>query len=986
MGSPRVAWWGSRGPAERALVATLRAEQHGNVCVFLGHAPCCSTGITVQYSSRARGATFVEYMIGVALAIVLVVGGVTVYKLAIGKGTKCLGQGVAASGKGGSCEGAPAPLEMVRSAATMAQLAPGGLDGTCDSSGKCTNGACFAGETLVLTPQGDRPIASIVTGDIVMAKDVESGVTSARKVLATKITLDKPALRLELRETAEGARSEVIAVTAEHPFWVPRRGWVAAADLESDDVVTTPAGTAVVVSLAQRAEIVPVHNLEVEGVHTYFVGRAHVLVHNDCDINSKEAWSHPYTRLDADRVIRAGKDLQDAWKAFTARQNDNTPSMHAPGFDVRAAKARDFMNGMSNLSGSQGAIDARMAQILTSPNADRAAKAMVAQALADGKHTPLLVPVGMLGMDLGYGRGYLGGMGGLNPSKADLAAAQAAQQAAWSSQNLRLAFAQYASREGTPEMKAKAVQLLALDTASSLSATAAYDSFAKKLQYALQRSQKAEGDSELKSLARLLYIKELAKDPKWGPSVSQDRLAEKLEAMWKNPVIKKTLAELHKETISEVKSSNGYRNQIAMLESDAFLLRLQLEGPDQAKKTLETELGKVAAVDQAEAKQVLDRIIGRQLMNDFHALDLETQSAAVEKSIDAHLATMAKHDSALKDFAKTGVKAPADVMKRIAKVLSEQQKVLAANRAAEATAAIDKIVEDAAKAGQITGAQKSALSKVFNLIEKADHNGHVSAVATTAGLLALGVDVYNGEAFKTHEKAWSSGATMAKSVGSIDSYAKVGAWVLGAKLPATGKFATALKISKFAGPLGDAITVYLDGRSAVKAYEKGYTGEAVCDAGAATCAVATTIAGIAIASGATGPAAPIVMLVGTVGYLGFKGIKWMVTDADEIKMIKEAGVFRDMSGSALAAVHEREIRKYANSCTSDRRHCSGPIGEEARRILDGDKNRYDRDLMLQNFYAPETGKLRFESMVIAERGAKFYEQHKAAPGTCNKCH
>lgn len=932
-------------------------------------------------------------MIGAALAIVFVVGGVTVYKLAIGKGTKCLGQSVATSGKGGSCEGAPAPQEM-SVAATMAQLTPGGLEGKCDSSGKCTNGACFAGETLVLTPDGDRPIASIVTGDLVMAKDVETGVTSARKVLATKVTLDKPALRLELRVAAAGARSELIAVTAEHPFWVPRRGWVAAAELENDDVVTTPSGTAVVVSLAQRTEIVPVHNLEVEGVHTYFVGRAHVLVHNDCDINSKEAWSHPYSRLDADRVIRAGKDLQDAWKGFNNRQNDNTPSMHAPGFDVQAAKARAFTSGLRNLTGSQGAIDARMAQILTSPNSDRGAKAMVAQALTDGKHTPLLAPVGMLGMDglggLGYGGygrgGYMGGLGSLNPSKADLAAAQAAQQAAWSGQNLRLSFAQYAAREGTPQMKAKAVQLLTVDTTSTLSATAAYDIFAKKLQYELQKSQKVEGDSELKSLARLLYIKELAKDPKWGPSVSQDRLAEKLEEMWKNPVIKKTLADLHKETISDVKYSNAYRNQVAMLESEAFLLRLQLEGPDQAKKTLDTEIAKIAAIDQAEAKRVLDRIVGRQLMNDFHALDIESQSTAVEKSIDAHLAAMAKHDSTLKDIAKTGIKAPADVMKRIAKVLSEQQKVLAANRAAEATIAIDKIVEEAAKGHQISGAQKSALTKVFNLVEKADHNGHVSAIATTAGLLALGIDVYNGEAFKSHEKAWSSGATLAKSVGSIDSYAKVGAWVMGSKLPVTGKFAAVLKISKFAGPAGDAITVYLDGRSALKAYEKGYTGEAVCDAGAAGCAVATTIAGIAIASGATGPAAPVVMLVGTVGYLGFKGIKWMVTDADEIKMIKEAGVFRDMSGSALAAVHEREIRKYANSCTSDRRNCPGPIGEEARRILDGDKGRYDRDLLLKDFYAPQTGKMRFEIMIVAQRGAEFYQQHKAAPGTCNNCH
>lgn len=168
-----------------------------------------------------------------------------------------------------------------------------------------------------------------------------------------------------------------------------------------------------------------------------------------------------------------------------------------------------------------------------------------------------------------------------------------------------------------------------------------------------------------------------------------------------------------------------------------------------------------------------------------------------------------------------------------------------------------------------------------------------------------------------------------------------------------------IKITKWGGPIGDGIAATLDTISAVDNFKK-----------------ATTIAGIAIASGSTGPAAPVGMLVGTIGYLGFKGIEWMVTDADEVKLINAAGVYRDMSGSALRAIHEREIRKYANSCTSDRRHCPGPIGEEARRILDGDKGRYDSDLLLRDFYAPTTGKLRFES---EHRGA-WREVLSAAQG------
>src|SRR5690349_1203352 len=109
------------------------------------------------------------------------------------------------------------------------------------------------------------------------------------------------------------------------------------------------------------------------------------------------------------------------------------------------------------------------------------------------------------------------------------------------------------------------------------------------------------------------------------------------------------------------------------------------------------------------ACDILDRIVGRQVMADFFALDENTQANALELSIDVHLAELAKKDSSIKDLTKNGIKAPADVLKRIAKVLKEQQAALAANRTAEASAQIDKITADAARAGQITPAQQTLL-------------------------------------------------------------------------------------------------------------------------------------------------------------------------------------------------------------------------------------------------------------------------------------
>lgn len=922
-------------------------------------------------SSRVRGGTFVDYLLLVALAIGLIGGAFAVYRSAYGAGARCLASKIV--GNGGACEGAGGPKERAEAVMTDADAAAKNpLAGVCDSSGKCTNGACFGKGTPVLTPSGERPIESIAPGDIVLAKDIESGRISPRAVLATKITEDKPSMRLELDR-------EVVVVTNEHPFYVEGRGWTAAGALEPNDrVVTSNGETAKVVALAQRAEVEPTYNLEVEDDHTYFVGRAHALVHNDCNI-AQDAWAKRWSRHEAQQLVEFA---QRANEGLTQLMSPNRPpSMHSPGFDVEGARLRDIAAVSSRLS----TLDATMAQILHSPNSDPEAKRIVAQAIADGKVGQAMMlpsmPVGMFPPPMYMGRGT-----GSDKLYQDM------RDRAFASDALRVTFVRFAAAQGTPAVKEKAAQVLRA-SAPSFDPNRSFQIFGNKLQRALEAAQKAGDGDPMKRLGQLLYAQELAKDPKWADKVNTDLLKLLMERQLKDPTVAAALARMHDETMSEIKGSSQYRAHLAMLESDEFLLRLQLEGPEQAKKTLETEIGKVAAVDAAMAREILDRIVGRQLMADFFALDEDTQADAVGRSIDIHLAELAKKDTSLKDLTKNGVKAPADVLKRIAKVLKEQQAALAANRTGEATAAIDKITADAAKAGQITPAQQSALTKVFKGLEHSDKFGHVSTVAAVAGLVALGLDVKDGEAFKNFDKGLSSTATLLKTANSLESYAKLGLYLRSgatAKLATTGRLATAIKLAKWAGPIADGISVYLDGKSAYANYSKGHMKEAVCDAGAATCATVSAIGGIAIAAGATGPAAPIALLVGTVGYLGFKGVKWLVADPDEIKALREAGVLRDTSGQALAEVHAREIRKYAGSCTSDRRNCPGPIGEEARRILDGEKRfpgTFDPFPLATMKANPERERIwRMEATVVQQRGAKFYKDHGAAPGSCGSCH
>ena len=103
---------------------------------------------------------------------------------------------------------------------------------------------------------------------------------------------------------------ETIRTTDIHPFWVEGRGWTLAENIAAGDVlrtkdgnhravlasrsVTTDGATAAVdgavirarasgsglAPLAQPQGTVPVYNLDIGGLHTFFVSRSQILVHN----------------------------------------------------------------------------------------------------------------------------------------------------------------------------------------------------------------------------------------------------------------------------------------------------------------------------------------------------------------------------------------------------------------------------------------------------------------------------------------------------------------------------------------------------------------------------------------------------------------------------------------------------------------------------------------------------------------------------------
>jgi hypothetical protein len=135
-------------------------------------------------------------------------------------------------------------------------------------------GVCFAPGTQIATADGFVSIEDLVVGDEVWAYNPDTGEAELRKVTAAH-KRDTDSL-VHLR-----AGGEWITTTPEHPFWVDGEGWKVAGDLAVGELLLGLDGTAVQVeAIAAEAGPATVYNLDVEGLHTYFVSDAELLVHN----------------------------------------------------------------------------------------------------------------------------------------------------------------------------------------------------------------------------------------------------------------------------------------------------------------------------------------------------------------------------------------------------------------------------------------------------------------------------------------------------------------------------------------------------------------------------------------------------------------------------------------------------------------------------------------------------------------------------------
>jgi hypothetical protein len=220
----------------------------------------------------------------------------------------------------------------------------GSMAGTRAAPGGCALNS-FTGDTEVLMADGSRKaIRDVKDGDKVLATDPETGRTEAKAVVALIVGEGSKNL-VDITVDTDGAAGDAtgtIVATDLHPFWVDDRGeWVNANQLTPGAMMLTPQGTRVSVVKTHRYSAVQrVHNLTVEGIHTYYVltGATAVLVHNSAcrTFGFANAPKVPgvYQITLKDGRVYVGSSATDVHERLHAAFRDDSAAVKSAGYTV----------------------------------------------------------------------------------------------------------------------------------------------------------------------------------------------------------------------------------------------------------------------------------------------------------------------------------------------------------------------------------------------------------------------------------------------------------------------------------------------------------------------------------------------------------------------------------------------------------------------------------------------------------------------------
>ncbi|MFO0940786.1 MAG: polymorphic toxin-type HINT domain-containing protein [Pirellulales bacterium] len=142
---------------------------------------------------------------------------------------------------------------------------------------------CLAAGTPILTQRGPIAIERVRIGDLVMAKNAETGEVRFCTVLSTTIRDPEPLIRVTL-ESNTGKSEQVLRASGGHPFWVSGKGWVRARELQSGMRLHGLERSSEVKEVSLEEKPTRTYNLLVDGFHSYFIGQAAIMSHDNSAI------------------------------------------------------------------------------------------------------------------------------------------------------------------------------------------------------------------------------------------------------------------------------------------------------------------------------------------------------------------------------------------------------------------------------------------------------------------------------------------------------------------------------------------------------------------------------------------------------------------------------------------------------------------------------------------------------------------------------
>lgn len=140
---------------------------------------------------------------------------------------------------------------------------------------------CLVAGTQVETPNGLVPIEDIKLGDTVLAFDEHTGKVAPEKI--TALIRPDPEATFAVKLVDASHHLDVFRASADHPWLLATGEWKDTSKLKAGDRVRTATGIALsVASVIPTGKREQTYNLTVDGLHTYLIGKDHIVVHNAC--------------------------------------------------------------------------------------------------------------------------------------------------------------------------------------------------------------------------------------------------------------------------------------------------------------------------------------------------------------------------------------------------------------------------------------------------------------------------------------------------------------------------------------------------------------------------------------------------------------------------------------------------------------------------------------------------------------------------------